>query len=148
MIAIGRKYIDATDSVLGRFASKLAKYLLEGYEVYIFNAEKVVLVGKWNNLVKHWNHKVNERGDWIKGPFYPKRPDKILRRVIWSMLPRNYRGRRALKRVKVFLGLPEEFKDVKLEKVEDSLIQNRLKIGTIREYHYLGDISRQIGGKF
>jgi Ribosomal protein L13. len=43
---------------------------------------------EWNNLVKYWNHKVNERGDWIKGPFYPKRPDKILRRVIYGMLPK------------------------------------------------------------
>jgi len=63
MIAIGRKYIDATDSILGRFASRVAKYLLEGYEVYIFNAEKAVLVGEWNSLIKYWNHKVNERGD-------------------------------------------------------------------------------------
>jgi large subunit ribosomal protein L13 len=64
------------------------------------------------------------------------------------MLPKNKRGKDALKKVKVFLGLPEEFKDVKLEKIEESLIQNRLKVGTVREYHYLGDISRQIGGKF
>jgi len=148
MMAVGRKYIDATDSVLGRLASRVAKYLLEGYEVYIFNAEKVVLVGRWNNLVKYWNHKVNERGDWIKGPFYPKRPDKILRKVIYGMLPKNNRGKDVLKKVKVFLGLPEEFKDIKLEKIEESLIQNRLKIRTVREYHHLGDISRQIGGKF
>ena len=145
---IGKKYIDAENHILGRLASYAAKYALEGYEVYIFNAEKSVLVGKWNYLVKLWNHKVNERGDWIKGPFYPKRPDKILRRVIRGMLPKNWRGRQALKRVKVFLGIPEEFKNVQLEKIKDCLIDERIKSGTIREYHTLGEISKQIGGKF
>ncbi len=148
MMSIGKKYIDAENHILGRLASYAAKYALEGYEVYIFNAEKTVVTGKWNYLVKYWNHKVNERGDWIKGPFYPKRPDKIVRRAIKGMLPKNWRGRNALKRVKVFLGIPDEYKNIQLEKIEDCLIENRIKKGNIREYHYLGEISRQIGGKF
>ncbi len=148
MISIGKKYIDAENHVLGRLASYVAKYALEGYEVYIFNAEKSVLVGEWNYLVKYWNHRVNERGDWLKGPFYPKRPDKILRRVIRGMLPRNWRGKQALNRVKVFIGIPEEYKNIQLEKINDCLVNERSKVGTIREYHTLGEISRQIGGKF
>ncbi|MGC9079148.1 MAG: 50S ribosomal protein L13 [Nanopusillaceae archaeon] len=148
MISIGKKYIDAEGSILGRIASYAAKYALEGYEVYIFNAEKAVVVGKWNNLISHWNHKINERGDWIKGPFYPKRPDRILRRVIRGMLPKNHRGREALKRVKVYLGVPEEFKNVQLEKIEDTLVEKRIMKGTIREYYTLGEISKHVGGKF
>lgn len=147
-MSIGKKYIDAENHILGRLASYAAKYALEGYEVYIFNAEKVVLTGKWSYLVEYWNHKVNERGDWIKGPFYPKRPDKIVRRVIMGMLPKNWRGRNALKRVKVFLGIPDEYKNIQLEKIENCLIENRIKEGNVKEYHYLEELSRQIGGKF
>ncbi len=146
MMVIGKKYINAENQVIGRLASKVAKLALMGYEIYIFNAEKSVITGDWYFLVKYWNHKVNERGDWLKGPFYPTRPDKILRRVIRGMLPKNYRGRIALKRVKVFLGVPEEYKNVTLETFKDADITERIKKSKRRiKYYYLIDISKQIG---
>ncbi|MEM2462820.1 MAG: uL13 family ribosomal protein, partial [Candidatus Pacearchaeota archaeon] len=50
----------------------------------------------------------------------PRRPEMILRRAIRGMLPwKKARGREAFKRVKCFLGVPEEFKDkeaIRLEK--------------------------------
>jgi large subunit ribosomal protein L13 len=36
-------YIDAENQILGRLASHVAKMLLNGYKVVIFNAEKSVL---------------------------------------------------------------------------------------------------------
>ncbi|BBL45392.1 50S ribosomal protein L13 [Nanobdella aerobiophila] len=147
MISLGRKYINAENHILGRLSSYVAKYLLEGYEVYIINSEKVIVTGKWKNLVQYWNHKINERGDWIKGPFYPKRSDKILRRVIAGMLPRNNRGSNALKRLKVYLGVPDELKNIKFEVIDDCIIYNRLNTGRIKEYYTLSAIARQVGGK-
>jgi len=82
---IGTIYIDAKDHVLGRLASYTAKLALEGYEINIVNSEKVVVTGKKEIILEQWKHKILERGDWYKGPFYPKRPDLILRRVMRGM---------------------------------------------------------------
>ena len=39
-------YVDASDQVLGRLASHVAKLLLNGYKVVVFNAEKVAISPK------------------------------------------------------------------------------------------------------
>src|SRR3990170_2326324 len=53
------------------------------------------------------------------GPFYPRRADMLLRRTISRMLPHQQaRGRDALKRLRVYLSVPDEFKDKPLEIVE------------------------------
>lgn len=140
-------FIDATDHVLGRLASYVAKMVLEGNKVYIVNAEKVVITGKWKNVLEEYKHKIIERGHWYKGPFYPKRPDRIVRRVIRGMLPKNYIGKEALKRVKVYIGIPDELKGkefITIEKARIDRINRRRKIW----YVYLGEVSKQLGAKF
>ena len=145
---LGKVYIDASDHVLGRLASKVAKLALLGYEVHIVNSEKVVVTGKKERVLAEWRHKILERGDWYKGPFYPKRPDRILRRVIRGMLPKNWRGRVALERVKTYIGVPEELKDKEFVKFDDALISERIK-KTKRKiwYVYLKEIVEPLGVK-
>jgi len=38
-------YIDADDQIVGRLSSKIAKLLLNGEEIMLFNAEKAVMSG-------------------------------------------------------------------------------------------------------
>lgn len=144
-VIIGKKYINGENLILGRLASRVAKLLLEGYEVYIFNCEKIVVTGKRENVLSEWKHKILERGDWYKGPFYPKRPDNIVRRVVRGMLPKNERGRLLLKRLKCYIGIPEEYANLNLETFSDINIKNREAEKGKVWYVYLSEISKHVG---
>ena len=109
--------VDADDMVAGRLASSVAKMLLNGNAVKIVNAEKAVILGNPVHIVEEFRKKI-ARGDPYKGPFYPKVPDKILKRIIRGML--NYhkpRGREAFKRLRVYDGVPEELKNKETIKI-------------------------------
>jgi large subunit ribosomal protein L13 len=136
-------YIDATDMVLGRLSSIVAKKLLEGEEVVILNAENTAIVGNKYRILAEFKEK-REIGSSRKGPFYPRMPDRIVKRTIRGMLPRDRaRGRMALKRLKVYIGTPPEFKDVKTTEIE-------AKVKGIKGTTYItvGDVSRYLGAKF
>ncbi|MCK4445210.1 MAG: 50S ribosomal protein L13, partial [Thermoplasmata archaeon] len=82
-------------------------------------------------------------GSQRKGPFYPRMPDRILKRTVRGMLPyQKPRGRAALKRLRVYIGLPSEFEKENLERIA--------KACEIRTPHYieLSELSRKLGAKF
>ena len=109
----GPTVIDATDAVAGRLASRVAKRLLMGEKIIIINAEKAIIAGRPKQIEEKFLAR-RQRGSRKKGPFYPKYPDAILRRAIRGMLPRRkVKGMEAMKRLKVFMGQPEEYKEAK-----------------------------------
>jgi large subunit ribosomal protein L13 len=133
---------DADKQILGRLCSTVAKQLLKGEKVIVVNAEKAVLSGGPKSK-KEFYLKKYHRGDVFKGPFFPKQPDLIFRRTVRGMLPWDRaKGRNAYKNLKVFIGLPEEFKNKKLERIEGA-DASKLK----RKYTSLGDISIAMGAK-
>jgi large subunit ribosomal protein L13 len=136
------KVYDAENQILGRLASVIAKQLLNGEKVFVVNCEKAVLAGKPRFKTEHYLHKV-QRGYALKGPFFPRTPDGIFRRTVRGMLPWDKpRGRKAYKNLKVFIGLPEDFKNRKLEKVANA---DASKLRT--KYITLGELSVAIGAK-
>ncbi|MEM0480652.1 MAG: 50S ribosomal protein L13 [Candidatus Aenigmatarchaeota archaeon] len=136
--------IDASNKVAGRLASEIAKLLLSGYKVYVVNAEKAIISGKKEVIIREFLNR-RARGDPYKGPFYPKRPDNIFRRMVRGMLPyKKERGKRALKNLKVYIGFPEE-----LKKLSDKIINLKVKDASelTCEYVTIEEISRAIGWK-
>ncbi|MFQ5815681.1 MAG: 50S ribosomal protein L13 [Candidatus Hydrothermarchaeaceae archaeon] len=110
------KIIDATDAILGRMASVVARHLLMGEEVAIVNAEETVISGGKEDILEKFKER-RARKSLVNparhGPFYPRLPEGIVRRAVRGMLPyRKARGREAYKRLKVYRGVPEELKDV------------------------------------
>ncbi|MEM4040017.1 MAG: 50S ribosomal protein L13, partial [Thermoplasmata archaeon] len=100
------KIIDATDHVLGRLSSTIAKMLLQGEEIIVINAEKSVVTGKKEFIFKNYLEKW-QRGSVRKGPHYPRMPDRIFRRTVRGMLPfKSSHGREAYRRLKVYIGVP------------------------------------------
>ncbi len=136
------KIYDATDQIVGRMSTAVAKQLLSGEKISIVNAEKAVLAGnpKWKTA---FYMKKIHRGDPSHGPFFPRQPQLILRRTIRGMIPWDRtRGRNAFKNLKVFIGVPEEFQGKQFEKI--SLADaSKLKIKSIT----LGDLAIQLGAK-
>lgn len=135
------KVYDAENQILGRFASVIAKELLKGEKIVVVNSEKAVLSGNPKSKVEFYFHRI-ERGDPIHGPFFPKKPNQILRRTVRGMLPWDRtRGREAFKNLKVFVGVPEQLKNKNFEKVALA-DASRLKT----KYIKLHEISDAIGG--
>jgi len=112
--------IDAKGLILGRMASMVAKRLLNGESIIIVNAEEAVISGKRPSLIREAEDFL-QVGHFRKGPFHARRPETIVKRVIRGMLPRrNARGKEALKRLRVFLGVPQEFKDKEKETISET----------------------------
>ncbi len=106
--------VNAEGLIVGRMCSKVAKRLLNGEEVIILNAEKAVFSGKKKSKVAE-AHKFLEVGAPMRGPFHYRRPDRFLRKTVRGMVPfKQPKGKSAYKRLKVFMGVPLEFKDQKL----------------------------------
>lgn len=104
--------IDATNLILGRFATFAAKQALLGEEVKVINVEKAIVSGTRANVLGEINTN-RKRGTPAKGPFIPRMPDRYVRRVIRGMLPyKQPKGAEALKRVLCYVGVPEEFKNI------------------------------------
>ena len=113
MVAI----IDAEGAVLGRFCTTVAKRLLNGEEIAVVQSEKVIVTGKKDMIKAHYKHE-REVGTYRKGPFYPRMPDRILKRTIRGMIPyQEPHGRTAFKRLKCYIGVPKEFKGKSFEKI-------------------------------
>ena len=137
-----RTVIDASGLILGRMASITAKRLLLGESITIVNAEKAVISGKRLSKVKDAKRFL-EVGHPGKGPFHPRRPDQIIRRTVRGMLPRRLpKGQAALKRLKVFLGLPQELKETQLQTIPEANV-NKLKC----PYVTMGEFAKEIGYK-
>ncbi|HDJ89662.1 MAG TPA: 50S ribosomal protein L13 [Thermoprotei archaeon] len=137
--------IDATGHVLGRLASLVAKKLLEGERIVIVNAEKSVIIGSKKMIIDRYKKKLEWRTYYNpekRGPKIPRRPDTILKRTIRGMLPhKKSRGRNALKRLKVFIGIPERYS-------KSPFITLNIAKKDLEKYEFitLGELSKAIGG--
>ncbi len=112
--------VDASGLILGRMASIVAKRILSGEPVVIVNAEKAVISGKRLSRVKEARAFL-DIGHPKKGPFHPRRPDQIVHRTVRGMLPhRLAKGQEALRRLKVFLGVPSKLKGKPLQTIKEA----------------------------
>lgn len=137
--------VDATNCIAGRMCSHVSKLLLTGNRVAIVNAEKAMLSGnRYKTIELYKEHlEINSVTNPIHGPFHPRRPDTMLSKMVRGMVPkRKTSGIEAHQRLRVYIGLPEEMKSVKLESFEDSKIRKP-------ESYYItvGEVAKQIGWK-
>ncbi|MGC8569004.1 MAG: 50S ribosomal protein L13 [Nitrososphaeria archaeon] len=138
-------YIDGSGTVMGRLASAIAKMLLQGKKVYVFNAEKILISGNRRSVIEEWKQKLEITSivNPVHTPRHYRRPDRIFRRVVRGMLPfRKPKGRAAFKNLIVYHGLPEEFKNVSLYKPEEAIAR-----GFPTDYIMLGELARELGWK-
>jgi len=140
MVAEYAVVIDAKGLILGRMASVVAKRLLQGETIIIVNAEKAAISGKRLSRVREAKTFL-EVGHPRKGPYHPRRPDMIVRRTVRGMLPRKKpKGQQAYKRLKVFLGTPQKFKDKETQTIPEASAE-RLRC----PYITVEEIAKEIG---
>jgi len=110
--------VDATDQTLGRLCSKVAKLLRGKYKpnftphvdcgdnVVIINAEKIILSGnKWNDRVylRYTGYPGGQR-EFTPADLMGKGADRLFRKVVKGMLPKNRLGAKILKNLYVYEG--------------------------------------------
>src|SRR5512137_2737754 len=136
--------INGDGLLLGRMASAVAKRALSGEEIAIINAEKAVISGSRAQVLTHYGHKRN-RGSREGGPFFPRRPDHIVKRTVRGMLPyKRTVGSDAFKRVRVYVGVPVEFVGSEREVLEYAHM-NRLNNP---KFVTVGAVSTFLGAKY
>jgi large subunit ribosomal protein L13 len=141
-----RVIFNAEGLILGRMANAVARRLLTGGTVCVVNAEKALVSGRRSSLVRQWKDflEVKSVANPARyGPFHSRRPDRILRDAVRGMLPMDKaRGRSSLKRLRVYVGVPEPLKGSALETIPEAGLE-RLK----GRYVILGDLAAEIGWK-
>ena len=117
---IDRKWyvVDAKDAVLGKLATKVAVYLRgknkpvftpnadTGDFIIVINAEKNRLTGNKVTDKVYYHHSGYIGG--IKAQtakeLLEKKPEQIIEKAVWGMLPKNKLGRMMIKKLKVYRG--------------------------------------------
>ncbi len=138
--------IDGTNQILGRMATRVAKMLLDGFEVHIINSEKVVLSGDPRMVVEGYRLLLNVKTH--KNPYRhkikrPRNPRNLVKDAIKGMLPtEKRRGREALSRLKVYIGRPKEFENVNPIRFPDADAQRLTK-----KYVTVGEVVKRLGWK-
>ena len=138
-------YVDASGKIAGRMCSHVAKLLLNGNRVIVVNAENVLFSGSRRSIMSEWADRLN-LGSVVHpkhGPFHPRTPDGILSRMVRGMLPRRKpSGLAALRRLRVYVGIPQEFAKVSFTDFYDS------KATKSAAYYFpLSEIASKIGWK-
>ena len=124
--------IDATDMVLGRLASAVAKMLRGkhkpnftphadcGDNVIVINAEKVKLTGKKMTDKVYLRHSGYPGGQRSQTPedIMAKYPERLVEKAVKGMLPKNRLGRKIYGNMKVYVG-PEHKQEAQNPKVID-----------------------------
>ncbi len=143
---------DATDKILGRFCSLIAKKALLGEYIVIINAKNAIISGKKEDIHEKYLAKleISTATNPRRGPFHERRPDNFMRRVIKQMLPRKkLRGKEAIKRVHIYISdIPERFKN-KYQRLVPNEINNidKKRLSYFNRYITLENLCQRIGWK-
>ncbi|MBW3012599.1 50S ribosomal protein L13 [Candidatus Woesearchaeota archaeon] len=112
--------LDATNLIVGRFATVVAKKVLLNEKVDIVNCENAVIAGSKPQILAKFKQRV-ERGKPHWGPFFPKMPHMIVKRMIRGMLQhKEGRQREAFDRIKCHIGVPPELEGKKFETIKEA----------------------------
>ncbi len=134
--------INAENMLLGRITSFAAKKILLGDQVVVVNCEKAMVSGRKYDVMENYRQKL-QRGSVRRGPFISKSPQMLVKRTIRGMVPfKMPRGKTAMKRLRCYTGIPDEFKGkefVSFEKMNVSKLPSM-------NYVSIGTISKELGG--
>ena len=109
---------DAEGKILGRFASEIAQilrgkrkpiyspHLDVGDHVIVINASKIQVTGRKAEQKRYWRHSGYPGGLKVISfkELLAKRPERVIEKAVWGMLPHNRLGRKMIKKLKVYAG--------------------------------------------
>lgn len=135
--------VDGTNQIAGRLCSHVAKMLINGSRVSIVNSENIMFSGSKDMIIEEYRKflEIASITNPKFGPFHPRRPDTMISKMVRGMLPKNKpSGELALKRLRAYLGVPNELKSKKTIQFDDAKIRKPAPY-----YTTLGDLGRVVG---
>ena len=110
--------IDAEGKILGRLATEVAvllrgknkpefsTFLDMGDFVIVINAEKVAVTGRKPAQKKYYSHSQYPGGlkTEVLADMLAKKPEEVIKKAVWGMIPKNKLGRAVYKKLKVYRG--------------------------------------------
>jgi len=141
-----RIVVDCRGHMFGRLASVVAKELLNGQRIVLVRAEELLVSGSLRrNLMKFERFLLKKvRTNPARGPFHYRSPSKMIWRAIRGMIPhKKHRGEQAMRRLKIFEGIPAPY-----DKVKRVVIPNALRVLRVQMHRHttvLGNISTKVG---
>ena len=137
-----RTYIDGTGLVLGRLSSLLAKRLLSGEKITVVNAQDLIISGRRKHLIEDYQQRRSRatHTNPKRGPFFPRYPDRILRRTVRGMLPwKTSSGKTAFRNLAAFIEVPKELQEKEMIPVPQA------KRTLTNSYMTVGELAKSIG---
>jgi len=130
--------INGKNKSLGRLATNIAETLLKSREkVIVVNANDVIVSGDRKTVFEKYSQRTDkgQHGNPERNPKYPRYSHMLVKRTVRGMLPRSPKGAGALKRLFVYIDVPEKYTK-ELPKEEK---QKDIKHVTLKELaKYLG----------
>ena len=133
--------INGENKVFGRLSSEIAEKLLKYNEkVVVVNARKTIISGNYESIFERFFERTERggKGNPRNQPKYPRYPDRLIKRGVRGMLPRNPRGALVLKNLVVHIDVPDNF---------NKEIPAAVKTKNIK-YLTLEEISKRLGAKY
>ncbi|MDK2897682.1 MAG: large subunit ribosomal protein [Candidatus Atribacteria bacterium] len=110
--------VDAEGQVLGRLAAQIAQILMGkskplytpfldvGDFVVVVNAEKVRVTGRKmaDKLYRHHTGYPGGLKEETLASLLARKPEEVIRRAVWGMIPHNRLGRKMIKKLKIYRG--------------------------------------------
>ncbi len=136
--------VDGANLIAGRVASNVAKLLRKGNRVSIINCDKIMISGRKAKVISEYEDflKIHSIIHPQHGPFHPRRPDTIMKRMIRGMLPTEKPSRKTdLARLRTYIGVSKEVRGLERIQFEKAKIRKDSS-----KYTTMAELSRYIGG--
>jgi len=103
---LGRLATEISVLLRGKRKPEFAQFIDCGDFVVVINAEKISVTGKKLEQKKYYSHSGYPGGLKVKSlkEVLEKKPEEVIRKAVWGMIPKGKLGRAVYKKLKVYKG--------------------------------------------
>ncbi|HPW19012.1 MAG TPA: 50S ribosomal protein L13 [Candidatus Aminicenantes bacterium] len=103
---LGRLATEVADLIRGKRKPQFTSHLDTGDFVVVVNAEKVKVTGRKLDQKKYYTHSLYPGGlkEESLRDLLARKPEEVVRKAVWGMVPKGKLGRALYKKLKVYRG--------------------------------------------
>ncbi|MBP1769546.1 MAG: ribosomal protein [Candidatus Aminicenantes bacterium] len=103
---LGRMATEIADLIRGKRKTQFTSHLDTGDFVVVINAEKVKVTGRKLEQKKYYTHSLYPGGikEQTLKELLDKKPEEVIQKAVWGMIPKGKLGRALYKKLKVYRG--------------------------------------------
>jgi large subunit ribosomal protein L13 len=103
---LGRMATEIADLIRGKKKPQFTSHLDTGDFVVVINAEKIKVTGRKLEQKKYYSHSLYPGGikEEVLKDLLAKKPEEVIKKAVWGMVPKGKLGRALYKKLKVYRG--------------------------------------------